>query len=208
MNVNIPFLKHYRIDFQFISMRLNKLVCYRGRFLHHIAEVACHIQCSSAPAQADFNRQNLATNRSPSQSDGNARHGVFHFFLIVMHRHAKGFLQIVLSHFLIVIAAYNDCFCLFTNHVSDSAFKVTNTSLTCVIVNDFIYYLLRESHVFCLQAVFFQLFRNQVAFCDLIFFLTQITVQINYFHSVAQGRMDGLNVIRGGDKHHLRKIEI
>ena len=41
-----------------------------------------------------------------------------------------------------------------------------------------------------------------------MFALLSYMDQIDDFHSVAQSRMDGLKVVRSGDKHHLRKIEI
>ena len=125
-----------------------------------------------------------------------------------MHRHAKGFLQIVLGHFLIVITANHNSFSFLTNHVSDFALKVTDAGFTGVIVNNFIDYRLRKCHISRFQTVFLQLFRDEMAFSNLVFLLAQIAVQIYDFHSVAQGRMYGLKVIRRGDKHHLREVVI
>ena len=125
-----------------------------------------------------------------------------------MHRHTKGFLQVVLGDFLLVVSTDDDRFSLLTYDVGDFALQRTDACFTSVVVNNFKDYHFRERHIFRFQTVFLQLLRNEMAFCNLVFLLAQITVQVYDFHTVAQGRMYGLKVIRRGDEHHFREVKI
>ena len=56
--------------------------------------------------------------------------------------------------------------------------------------------------------MFLHLLGNQVAFGDFVFFLAQIAAQVDDFHTVAQGGMDGCKVVGRGDEKDFREVVI
>ena len=56
--------------------------------------------------------------------------------------------------------------------------------------------------------MFLHLLGNQVAFGDFVFFLAQITAQVDDFHTVAQGGMDGREVVGRSDEKDFREVVI
>jgi len=57
------------------------------------------------------------------------------------------------------------------------------------------------------QAVVFDLFGDQEIFGDLDFLVLGVAREADHLQAVPQGRRDGVQQVRRGQKHHLRQIE-
>ena len=163
---------------------------------------------SASTAQTDLNGQNLAAHLRPSQTRGHTRHGVLHFVLIVMHWNAEHFPYIVYRDFLVELLLGDNLLGAETHHITDASLQVTHACLTGVVVDDVHHNVLREGDLLIVEAVLLHLLGDEVTFGNFVFLFTQVAAQVDDFHTVAQGRMNGREVVGRGDEENLREVVV
>ena len=126
----------------------------------------------------------------------------------MVHRHTEHLAQIFGSDPLHIAIPSHHLLGTIAHQVADTAFQVTHASLTSIVVDDVHHNVFRKADLFGVQTVFRHLLRNQVTLGDFILFLTQVTAQIDDFHTVAQGWMDGGEIVGSSNKQHLRQVII
>ena len=91
--------------------------------------------------------------------------------------------------------------------LADLAFELAEAGFLRVFRDDLGRSFSLEFYVVFGKPVFLDLFRDQVAFGDLVFFFLGVTRQRNDLHPVAKRGLDGVEDIGGRHKHHVRQIE-
>src|SRR6476661_6268257 len=89
-----------------------------------------------------------------------------------------------------------------------SFFKVTNATFCSIGIDQKFEHLITDLKLRFFQSVLSDLFWNQVTFGDLQFLLNSITVNFNYLHTVAQGRLNGSKIVAGCNEHHFAEVVI
>ena len=206
--MHVPSLKHIGVDVELRGVRLDELVGDGRRLLHHVAEVTCQREVSSTAAQAHLDGQDLAAHLSPSQARGHTRHGVLDLLFVVVHGHAEHLAKVVHSDFLVESLVSHHLLGTVAHHVADAALQVTHTRLTGVVVDDVHDDVLGESDLLGVQAVFLHLLGDEVALGDFVFLFAQIAAQVDNLHTVAQGGMDGREVVGRSDEEDLREVVV
>ena len=163
---------------------------------------------ASSAAQTNFDGQDLAAHLSPGQARGHTRHGVFDLLFVVMHRHTEHLAQVLSGNLFVKSLFGHHLFGTIAHHVANASLQVTHARLTSVVVDDVHDDVLRESDLLAVKTVLLHLLRDEVPLGDFVFLLTQVATQVDDFHTVAQGGMDGREVVGCGDEKDFRKVII
>ncbi len=89
----------------------------------------------------------------------------------------------------------------------DLAFQLAHAGFARVVANELAQRGVGKFHVAAREAMFLQLARDEITFGNLEFFRFGVARQFDDFQPVAQGGMNRLEPVCGGDEQHARQVE-
>ena len=174
-----------------------------GAFLHHIAKLPGEGKATLALHDSGFNRQHFAASRCPGQAQSHAGHELL--FLFVFNKAGCAQQLFHIGH----IDHKGRLFALgltpgqFAADGGKLAFKVAQPCLARIFADDLFQGFFRQFHILGGKAVVFHLLGQQMLARDLGLFLQGVTRQGNDFHTVAQGRRNGFQMVGRAEEHNL-----
>ena len=179
-----------------------------GRFLHHVTELTGQDQLARTRHLGGLDEQDVPAHRRPRQARRHARHFRSQRDLVLEPGRTQDRVQVGCIHDHGLRLFLRDFHRRRTQCRTDLAFEVAHTGLARVVADDCPNRFVGQSRLPGLEAVGLDLALHQVAPGDLELFLLRVAWQVNDLHAVAQRSGDRIELIRRGDEHHLRKVEI
>src|ERR1700682_758578 len=168
--------------------------------------MASHGELFTSPHTRGLDEDDVATHRSPDQSDGYARplDAFFDFFLRAELWHAEIFANDVRGHDHLFSFAFGDTPRLLARHRSNLPLEIADAGFAGKAVNDFAKRIVAKFKLLAdLQAVFGSLLGDQIPVSYVQFLFAGITGQFDDLHAVPQGFRYGVHPVCGGDEKHL-----
>ena len=98
--------------------------------------------------------------------------------------------------------------CQLAHHGGDLSLHIAHARLARVVTNQVHQRLIRDDRLGFGQPVILALLRQDVALCDLHLLRLGVSRNLDNLHAIAQRRRDRVELVRGGNEEHLRKIEL
>ena len=174
-----------------------------GAFLHDVAELTGEGKAALALHDGGFHGEHFAARRSPGQTKSHAGHELLFLFVFNKARRAQQFFHIGHVHPEGALLAFGLATGQLAADGRQFAFKVAQASFARVFLDDLFKGGCFQNHVPFFQAVFLDLFGQQMLARYFCLFLHGVARQGNDFHAVAQGRRDGLKVVGRAQEHNL-----
>ena len=92
----------------------------------------------------------------------------------------------------------------FAANFADFAVEISHTGFIGIAVDDLLQRFAGERQLFRCQPVLIQMARDEKLVGDGDFLFINIAGKLDDFHTVEQGRGDGVGLVGGGDEQHLR----
>src|SRR5262249_4571755 len=150
VNMDIVLLEEVRIDAIAFGIGANPGQSRGHGFLHDLAEVTCLREALSTPHAAGFDEDDVATDGSPDEADGNT--GLFgaliDFAFGAEFRHAQEFANDFRGDDHLFRFAFGEAASLLTRDGADFAFEIANAGFARKAVNDFLQAFVGEFELF------------------------------------------------------------
>ena len=98
--------------------------------------------------------------------------------------------------------------CQLAHHGGDLSLRIAHARLSRVVPNEVHERVVRDDRLRLGQAMILALLWQDVALCDLHLLRLGVSRNLDDLHAVAQRRRNGVELIRGGNEEHLRKVEL
>ena len=98
--------------------------------------------------------------------------------------------------------------CQLAHHGGDLSLRIAHARFARVVPNQVHERIVRNDRLCLGQAVVLALLWQDVALCNLYLLRLGVSRNLDDLHAVAQRRRNGVELIRGGNEEHLRKIEL
>ncbi len=205
MDVDVPALEHFLFQADDVAVGLEIFQRDHGALLHHVAEVAGERKLAFTFGDAGLQKEDVAAGGSPCEAGDNARHVIALVFIPGMARavdlhevlHTDGDGEFFLQADLLGAVAHQ---------FGDALLQSPYTALVGVVLHDGLQQSLAQFELLGLDAGVLQQLGQQMALCDLHFFLERVAVHLDDLHAVAQRRMDGAEGVCRGHEHHAAEV--
>ena len=206
MNVNVRFLKHFRLNSQLFGMRTNHRISGFDRFFHHVAQLAGLFDDPLARHVHRFDKQNIAAHFGPCQTGGNADMVFFLRLAETEFANAEIFFQIAAVNIdpLAVLVHQQPLDCLAGN-VGKLALQVPHAGFPRIITDNVANGIVGNEKFLRFDRVFGKNLRHQVTLGNLDLLVFGITGKTNDFHTIKK-RPRHVQTVGGGNKHYVRQI--
>ena len=174
-----------------------------GAFLHHITKLPGEGEASLALHDSGFNSQHFAASGRPGQAQSHAGHELLFLFVFNKAGRAQQFFHIGHVNHKGRLFALGLTAGQFAADGGKLALKVAQPGLARVFADDLFQGFFRQFHILWGKAIVFHLLGQQMLAGDLGLFLQGVTGQGNDFHTVAQGRRDGFQMVGRAEEHNL-----
>ncbi len=208
MNVNITFLIEIAVDAQLLRTRAHYGQRRLNRLLHHLAQRAGVGQFAFARHTGGFDGQQIAADFGPRQA-GHLAYAVFAIGAAVVETlYTEEIFQVIAVNVdALQIFIQQQRFHRLTAQLRQFTLKATHACFARIVANDTDNRAVINADFILFQRVTLNLFRQQMLFRNVQFFIFGIAGETNHFHTVQQRRRD-VHRVRGRDKHHVGEIVI
>ena len=200
MYVNIIFLEKFRRNIIIGCYRTDVRNACLSRFFHDISELSGKYKFSLARHDIDLDLKCITSDLCPCKSSGDSD-----FVFLICHQiTVSGFAEKIFKVFAfdcdLLLVIFHNFTCCFTTDLTDLTLQSTHTGLTGVECNDLAKCGWLNRQCSFRNTIYFQLFRNQMLFRNVFFFIFGITGNFNDFHTVKKRSRNTVHIICGRNK--------
>ena len=153
MDMNVTLGYSIRRNTEGTGIGLEVLESQRGRLLHNRAEIACHSNCTLTLAKRTLNKQNLTTDRSPSETCNHtfARNALSR--LTIVYGQSEHLLQLVGTNRNFCLTTLLYLYNTMTNKLGELFLQLTNSALSSILINNIAEYIRRYTECFTIKGI-------------------------------------------------------
>ncbi len=209
MYVKPVLLEHLLVDAELLRMGPYPLERNRGRFLHHIAQIARQRQLLAlAGRERRLGKQYLAAHARPRQAGDNSGEVIALVLAGTMHGQTEYLAQMLRLYNSREVLATHLCKHGLANHFLQLFLKLTHTTFGGIVLDDGAHGCRTHLHIAVAQSGMFQDALHQVAFGYLLLFLGEVAAEFYYLHTVEQRRRHGGERVGRGDEQDVGEVEV
>src|SRR5437868_1546351 len=154
-----------------------------------------------------FDEEDVATDRRPRQARGNTDLIALEQLFLEDFWPAEKLIEVVGMDFADLLFANRHLLRNLAANRGDFALEVSQARFLRVEVDHGAEAFIRKLDLALLQAMLFDLLRNEMAFRDFDLLFFRVAAERDDLHAVAECRLDRVQHVRGRDEHHIREIK-
>ena len=189
-------------------MGLDVLVGDLRRFLHHVTEVSGHAERALSLAYRALDEEDLTSHLGPCEAGNDSRSLIALLHVMRVGRKAEILPQMILLYGLRIFLLEGYLLCCHARHLGDLLLETAHARLACIFVNDLCERALVELELTFFETMLLDLLRHEIVLRDLDLLLCEVSADIDHLHTVLEGRLNAVYIVRRGDKQDVRKIVI
>ena len=208
MEVYVPMVEHLGIDMERSSMSLQVLKGNGGTLLHDVTQIAGEGQLPLATRETGFDEEDFASHGRPRQSCHHPGIAVALIAVAGVFLYAQQFRNLLHADVGVVEGALlGKLQGQLTANLANLLVQFTDARFAGIVLD----YLLQgglknvDAHM---DAVLLHLLTHQVTAGNLHLLFGEVAAHLDEFHTVEQRGRNGADVVRRGNEHDVREVEI
>ena len=208
VDMQILLLEHLGVDLEGLASAADVAQRRLGAFLHDVAQLAREGEQALAGHLEGFDEQHIAADRGPGQTRHHAHAGSLQALVLKELHGAQQLVEaLVVQDEFLLQALLRHAAGHLAAHGADLALQLAQAGLPRVARDDRLQGLLWNGQLLSGDAVLLQLLGNQVLLGDAHLLFQRVAVEVDDFHAVPEGRVDGLQLVGVGHEQHLGKVQ-
>ena len=205
--MQIQGLVELRVEPVLVGVRPGKSQAGFGRFLHDLTQLPGQCEFTFTGYSNRFHKEDISAVLGPGQTHGYPHLVLIPLFLLSELGNSHVFRDALSGYRKIVFLARGQSVGQFAADSRQTPFQVSETRLPGVFGDNPLNCLILEENTGIFQAIFLNLFGDEVAPGDLHLFVFGVPRQPQDLHPVLERRWNGGEHIGGTDKHDVGEIE-